>query len=102
MSIGVTATVEVGVHVGEIRADTEVLALAGEHHRVGLLVVDDGFVELAQLEVHLRAQRVAPLGTVQRDDEHIVGELGLDRLQAIAVGHRCVSPHRLVSSARSS
>ena len=86
VAVGVTR-LGVAVHVVEVGADAEVLALTGEHHGVGLVVVHDVLVERVQLEVHLRVERVALLGTVEGDDEHVVDHLRLDRLEAVAVRH---------------
>ena len=80
------APVERVAAAGQVGPRTEPPSLPGHDDRAHV-VVGVGPVEgLDQLASHRRRERVQPVGPVERDGQHVVGDLVADVLEAHAVG----------------
>ena len=76
------------LHDREVGPHAERPACAGEHHRPHVGVLSDAAIQVPQVKVHLLVEAVAPIGPIQRGDEHPGGvEPGGDGFQSIPVCH---------------
>ena len=65
---------QVLLHDREVGPHTERPSRAGEHHCPHFGILGDAPIEVPQVKVHLLVEAVAPIGPVQRGDEHPVVE----------------------------
>ena len=70
----------------DVAARTEVIFRAGQHDRLDVRLVIERTKEVAQLGVQLESERILPLGPLQRDGHHAIGDLDARALHRMRNG----------------